>query len=429
MDDDYVAQVLAAEARDSSEKYSSQGPVAYMPRKPTSGAPKPNTRFLRHLIKETSNHNTALKRKEEREARERQRQLKELTTSASGSSSHASRRRERESGDHRSSRDHGRDHTDRHRSHRSRRHRTRSSSAEMERSRRPRRHENHNSDEDLGDREERRRARHGHTSSRHDRREREEGRRRRRERSYSRSRSRSPRRDRSPTRHRSRRHDRSKSPSHTHSRSYELHRSQRSKRDEDTTSLKSRPSRSETATRQEKASSAMENPRETDTEHDSDPLEDLVGPLPPYKHGQSEAPLRSRGRGAYKPKTSNMDAHFAPDYDPALDVQPDDDPSPKHPTRRPVAGLMTADDDWDMALEALRDRTRWKQKGEERLRAAGVNEDTIQRWKDNPAFTGVPGDGAGRSEDVKWSKKGEGREWDRGKFVDEDGHIDIRAQW
>lgn len=173
----------------------------------------------------------------------------------------------------------------------------------------------------------------------------------------------------------------------------------------------------------------MENPRETDTEHDSDPLEDLVGPLPPYKHGQSEAPLRSRGRGAYKPKTSNMDAHFAPDYDPALDVQPDDDPSPKHPTRRPVAGLMTADDDWDMALEALRDRTRWKQKGEERLRAAGVNEDTIQRWKDNPAFTGVPGDGAGRSEDVKWSKKGEGREWDRGKFVDEDGHIDIRAQW
>jgi hypothetical protein len=33
MDDDYVAQVLAAEARDSSEKYSSQGLGAYMPRK------------------------------------------------------------------------------------------------------------------------------------------------------------------------------------------------------------------------------------------------------------------------------------------------------------------------------------------------------------------------------------------------------------
>lgn len=88
---------------------------------------------------------------------------------------------------------------------------------------------------------------------------------------------------------------------------------------------------------------------------------------------------------------------------------------------------MGGDDDWDMALEALRDRTRWRQKGEERLRAAGLGENAIDRWKGNSAFSGV--DGEGKPEDVRWSKKGEGREWDRGKFVNNDGHIDVRAAW
>lgn len=125
---------------------------------------------------------------------------------------------------------------------------------------------------------------------------------------------------------------------------------------------------------------------------------------------------------------SNIDAHFAPGYDPTTDVHLEDNMhSADEPSRRPVAGLMTKDDDWDMALEALRDRTRWKQKGEERLRAAGINEEAINSWKNNTAFTGA--DGEGNPEDVQWSKKGEGREWDRGKFVNDDGHIDIRAAW
>lgn len=88
---------------------------------------------------------------------------------------------------------------------------------------------------------------------------------------------------------------------------------------------------------------------------------------------------------------------------------------------------MTEDDDWELALEALRDRARWKQKGEERLRQAGFSESTVDRWKNNAAFTG--GDMEGHIEDVKWSKKGEGREWDRGKVFDEDGHVDVRASW
>ncbi|OQE38704.1 hypothetical protein PENCOP_c008G02709 [Penicillium coprophilum] len=161
--------------------------------------------------------------------------------------------------------------------------------------------------------------------------------------------------------------------------------------------------------------------------NESDPLEDLVGPLPPR---QSEAPIRSRGRGAYKHNMSNIDAHFAPGYDPATDVHLEEDrlhSLGQESSRRPVAGLMTKDDDWDMAMEALRDRERWRNKGEERLRTAGIDEAVIDKWKNNTAFAGV--DGEGNPEDVQWSKKGEGREWDRGKFVDDDGHIDIRAAW
>lgn len=172
--------------------------------------------------------------------------------------------------------------------------------------------------------------------------------------------------------------------------------------------------------------------RHLETGDESDPLEDLVGPLPARDNGRLEVPIRSRGRGAYKHNPSSIDAHFAPDYDPTLDVQlNDDDNAPsenKGAARRPVAGLMTADDDWDMALEALRDRARWKQKGEDRLREAGMNEETIERWKSNPAFTGSV-DQEGRLEDVRWTKKGEGREWDRGKVMDDEGHIDVRAAW
>lgn len=163
--------------------------------------------------------------------------------------------------------------------------------------------------------------------------------------------------------------------------------------------------------------------------HESDPLEDLVGPLPRSDDGGSE-PIRSRGRGAYRPNLSNIDTHFAPDYDPTLDVSLEDDGArtSARPTRRPVPGLMTEDDDWELALEALRDRARWRQKGEERLREAGFNDSVVERWKNNAAFTG--GDQVdGSVEDVKWSKKGEGREWDRGKYVDDEGSIDVRANW
>lgn len=96
---------------------------------------------------------------------------------------------------------------------------------------------------------------------------------------------------------------------------------------------------------------------------------------------------------------------------------------------------MTGDeDDWDLALEALRDRAHWKKQGAERLRQAGFDDSVVERWKNTATATAgrsttALGDTEGRLEDVQWAKKGEGREWDRGKVVDDDGHVDVKAPW
>ncbi|KAL9010253.1 MAG: hypothetical protein Q9180_009315, partial [Flavoplaca navasiana] len=67
--DDYVAQLLAKDAKDRTIKYSSFGLQAILPKRPTTNAPKPNTRFLKNIIKETDSHNAALRAKEIADAR------------------------------------------------------------------------------------------------------------------------------------------------------------------------------------------------------------------------------------------------------------------------------------------------------------------------------------------------------------------------
>jgi hypothetical protein len=99
-----------------------------------------------------------------------------------------------------------------------------------------------------------------------------------------------------------------------------------------------------------------------------------------------------------------MDAHFAATYDPATDVQPN----------------AEVEDDWEQALEALRDRQRWKQQGAERLRSAGFTQEEVDIWARG---------GERREEDVRWGKRGESREWDRGKVVDANGEVDTRPEW
>jgi len=70
------------------------------------------------------------------------------------------------------------------------------------------------------------------------------------------------------------------------------------------------------------------------------------------------------------------------------------------------------ENDWEQALEALRDRQKGKAAQGERLRAAGFTEVEISKWES--------GGEKKKEEDVKWAKKGEGREWDRGKVVEDD---------
>ncbi|KAL4821020.1 hypothetical protein BDW67DRAFT_76306 [Aspergillus spinulosporus] len=374
--DNYVAEVLAKEARDSSLKYSTLGMEAYMPARPTSSARKPNTRFLRHIIKETDNHNAALKRKEEREARKRMRLLRDQSSSSAQTSNGNHHHRRSHRSDDRDSRRDRADQEERHRSHRRGR-KSRSDSLDRDRPRTSRRERDRDDDQ-------RRRSR---KSPRYH--------------SYSRSRSRSPRGKDSDSHDRRRRR---------RTRSCSRSRSPETKKNfKDIISSRDRRSAA--------------GPQDRKYEDESDPLEELVGPLP-----KEEAQVRSRGRGAYKPNGSSIDAHFAPDYDPSLDIQPEEDEvQMSRSSRRPVAGLMTGDDDWELALEALRDRARWKQKGENRLREAGFNSDIVERWKSGtPAATRSD---EGLVENVKWSTKSEGREWDRGKFVDDDGQINVKASW
>jgi hypothetical protein len=131
-----------------------------------------------------------------------------------------------------------------------------------------------------------------------------------------------------------------------------------------------------------------------DKDSDSDPLEDIIGPAPP-----SKSTVHRRGRG-HNAAMSGIDSRFAADYDPTVDVTPDPDD--------------TGGDDWDNAVEAFRDRQKWKKQGAERLRSAGFTEDQIQKWE--------KGDQKDES-DVQWNKAGGVREWDRGKVIDGDDGI------
>ncbi|KAI9834511.1 MAG: hypothetical protein M1826_002665 [Phylliscum demangeonii] len=114
---------------------------------------------------------------------------------------------------------------------------------------------------------------------------------------------------------------------------------------------------------------------------------------------------RPRSPGTRTTGSEMIDSHFSSKYDPAVDVQPNPE----------------SEDDWDQALEALRDRQRWKQQGADRLRAAGFTPQEVEKWE--------TGGSEKRAEQVRWGKKGEGREWDRGKVVDEDGEVGIQPEW
>lgn len=204
-----------------------------------------------------------------------------------------------------------------------------------------------------------------------------------RKRRRSRSRSRSPRAHRKKeSRHRER------SPKRRRSISPESIRGRKSHR------LRNSPSEARVSQKELKSSKAEEHK----ADYDSDPLDEIIGPRPPPVQE-----IRSRGRGALS-HGSGIDSRFSASYDPTVDVQLDPD----------------EENDWDQALEALRDRQKWQKSGADRLRAAGFTEDEVAKWEKG---------GEKHEGDVKWSKRGESREWDRGKVIDEDGVVKQEPSW
>ncbi|TGO20297.1 hypothetical protein BPAE_0313g00080 [Botrytis paeoniae] len=432
--DDYVASLLAADAKSSSIKYSSMGLSAYAPSsKPPPNKPKPNTRFLRNIIRDTDNHNSALLAKEAAEARARleslsggarqrkvaptdirKRQLGDIKailggpvkrkregedagrgsgkredSSRTGESAKIRKVRDEEDGDRRRNR------------------KDIDISAELisHRRRESRRGEERGADEEF-DREKRRskdrRRKHQDDDSEEDHQSQRREHRRRRSTSEDRERTRDERkryreRDRSgsPREHRSKEstyRDRDRSPRRSRKRSF---------------SPPSEDERKSSSRSHKHSSSHLKRRPSPDAESsDSDPLDSIIGPRPAHE----KQPLRIRGRGAISLGSTSMDSRFHADYDPKSDVQLEDN----------LDKAGGEGEDWDQALEALRDRQKWKMQGANRLRDAGFSEEEVKKWERG---------GEKREEDVKWKGKGEGREWDRGKVVRGDGTVGFETGW
>ncbi|EEP75586.1 predicted protein [Uncinocarpus reesii 1704] len=405
-DDEYVAQLLAKDAREYSLRYSALGVYGTTPKRPTAGAPKPNTRFLKHILRETDTHNTNLKRKEEEEARQKAKRLlrQRLTSRDESVCERDERGRESKRRRVESPRDEERDrerrltyrHTDigqesdekssRRRLGESRKSKDRERKSSVERRKDSRRHRRHeDNDYERHKRGQSSRTSHERSSDKY--------------KSYDRE-----------GRHR-------RPPEHEHRRN----------RAEGTITTDIKRHTQKRSPSIPSLDSDLDDARSAKSS-DSDPLSNLIGPLPPSENDLHTPPALPRGRGAFRTKSSTIDSHFEKGYDPALDVHLDDedDPPTKKSSRRPIPGMATEDDDWDMALEALRDRNAWRKRGAERLREAGFEKNVVERWENNTAFAGLNDMPAS---DFKWAKSGEGREWDRGKVVDENGHVDIKPAW
>ncbi|KAI5246595.1 hypothetical protein E4T43_02667 [Aureobasidium subglaciale] len=332
--DDYVTELLKRDAKAVSSSSSLSSLLNKSSR--SANPPKPNTRFLRNILRDTDNHNSALLAKEAQESKLRLDKLRHAHRPAqqlySARDRHDPKRRRLDPIEHKSSPE-------------------RNLSSHRRRSPEPKA---------LA--------------------------------------SRSARRDTSPDRRRSSQHHRRepRSPDRTHRESTRRrrHSSHRSSSPRNRHTF-TRPSRlSDNSHRRKRSRSPLSDAS------DSDPLEAIIGPAPPINPR-----IRSKGRGVQN-NASTIDNHFSSNYDPSADLQPDPDNEDSL--------------DWDQALEALRDRQKWKQQGAERLRAAGFSEKHVTKWEKG---------GEKSEEDVVWAKKGEGREWDRGKVIDEHGLVDVKPEW
>lgn len=377
IDDDHIIALLRKDAQ------AGRLGSSFTAQRRDKNAPKPNTRFLRNLVRDADSHNAALLAKEKAETRAR---LKGLESGAKRGREDAGTRgddgtkrqrrdgeregrwkgvlsglgkpslRERD-GESRSERPHkSRDQTTRHRTERT------------------------ESDERT------------HVESR----------------SYRRRRSRSPdSRSRSP-RHR-KRSDRDRKSSHrSRSREPKDRRRNRSRdrlsKSPDDNHTRRSTARSRVSASHKDRAPRSPSPRKATHSDSDDPLSSFFGPAPPPK-------IRPRGRGATSSNRSTMDLRFNdPSYNPRADVALSD-----------FGDEGGKDDDWSNSLEALRDRAAWREKGAQRLRDAGFKEQDVAKWESG---------GREKDErDLKWRGKGEGREWDAGKVAGEEEEVRVKAAW
>ncbi|KAI0449346.1 hypothetical protein F5B21DRAFT_494583 [Xylaria acuta] len=370
--DDYVAELLAKEANDCSLKYSAMGLDAFKSDKRPVNQPKPNTRFLNNIIRDTNSHNRALLAKENAESQARLRDLEEADRRKRDEEQRRERRSKPGPGDTRKrmlgdiaailggpSKRRRPDDGDR-----------KPASSASDRDER-----DHRNDHDHDRKGKSRESRHREDGAKSKTRS-------RRDNQYSDSRDSHHHSHRHEGRHR----DRTSSPREGR-KDRHRRRKERSPRENDDGRRHHR--RSDKEETREPAPSLGE-----DNDSDSDPLDDIIGPAPP-----SKSTVRRRGRGLIS-AMSGIDSRFAADYDPTIDVTPDPDDA--------------GGDDWDNAVEAFRDRQKWKQQGADRLRSAGFTDEQIRKWE--------KGDKKDES-DVQWDKAGGVREWDRGKLVDGDGRL------
>ncbi|ROW16347.1 hypothetical protein VPNG_02688 [Cytospora leucostoma] len=375
--DEYVADVLAKEAKDCSLKYSTMGLEAYTSTPSSTSRPankaKPNTRFLRNIIKGTEHHNKTLLAKEQAESQARLRehanaeeekrrkyrpsageirgrQLGNIAALLQGQQGQKRKRSTTEDGDGTTDLQKARAAEDARRLADMAAARRRQRDKDGKRKRSMERYSARR-DTDGNAREER--ARRYNTSSDDEDRGVEHRKRRHR--------SRSPKS--SPRKHRHRSPIRDKNSKDTEDRSERGHHR-----------------------KSEAAGRSSRHARDEEEEADSYAADDLIGPAPP------PSKVLPRGRGALR-GSSGIDSRFSSEYDPKSDMQLDDE---------------GGHDDWDEALEALRDRAKFKQQGADRLRQAGFTEEQVKKWEKGDEKT---------IDDVKWTKAGEKREWDRGKDV------------
>ncbi|PVI06518.1 hypothetical protein DM02DRAFT_552503 [Periconia macrospinosa] len=395
-DDDYVVNLLKQDAKNAAKNYELVGIDAFNPKRSRSSAPKPNTNFLRHIIRQTDNHNAALLAKEAEESRVRLIEMERRNDSRQ-QSARGSRRRNTsatppvdDNERHRKRRRYHSDDEGKQEARRNRRTDKKRNEKESEHEGSTRKRTSYDKDDERAHSDSRR-SRHHHRKERKNRHHYSS------DEEYERS-SRRKRAERSHRRHRSRTRSksRSRSPSPRISRNRESDYRSRSR------SPKRRSERSEQSSHQHMSASDKKNlkHRSNSSASDSDPLEAIVGPLPP-----SEQPsIRTRGRGAHKAKSMGMDARFSSTYDPSNDVQLNSD----------------AEDNFGDALEVYRDRQKWKRMGADRLKEAGFTDAQIKKWEKGGEKT---------EEDVVWAAKGEKREWDRNKIVDEEGNTELKADF